>query len=98
MKSFKEILVETALSKGPGPIKNLALELAFRIKAIHAKDLPVRGLSVEFSNVFSWDYPDFVDAYVDHGTFDGVLLPNYILDELNDDAVTRDYLLREFLT
>lgn len=41
--------------------------------------------SLEFDNVFKWDYPDYCDAFVSYAQFnDGLELTDYELDVLQE--------------
>lgn len=43
--------------------------------------------SVEVTNIYSWDYPDFCDAYVQYAeTKDGCVLDDSELDFVNDNS------------
>ncbi len=51
---------------------------------------------VEFSDIHSWDAPDFVDAYISSARFKstGKALTDSQLDELNDDEDAKyDFLM-----
>jgi len=46
--------------------------------------------SIEISDLMTWDYPDFVDAFISYAEYkDGSELSDVELDELNDD---RDFV------
>lgn len=54
------------------------------MKTINEKK--VDNKSLQFEDVFQWDYPDFSDAFISSAEFnDGTPLTDEELDQLNDD-------------
>ncbi len=45
--------------------------------------------NIEMEDVYTWDYPDFCDAYILSADYDGVPMTDEQLDELNEDG---DYI------
>lgn len=42
--------------------------------------------NIELQNIFTWDYPDFSDAYISYAEIDGVALTDEELDAVNDNG------------
>jgi len=50
--------------------------------------------NIEMEDVYTWDYPDFCDAYISSADYDGVPMTDEQLDKLNEDG---DYVYEHIM-
>ena len=42
--------------------------------------------NIEMDNIYTWDYPDFCDAFIDSADYNGKEMTNEQLEEINNNS------------